>query len=387
MESDISSKKTENLINYKSSLESLLSKIKISQIEVLSNKKSTNVNIKKILMELSENLKNELNTKKVENKNLENEIHEKKAYLQNKIFNVNNTEQVKNNNINNIHSEILSLKTLNFIAENQLNKINDITLKKLNEYNYISLCMKFNFIEEKEIICNKQKYYDFASKLLHNKINDTRKKLKLIVSHKENQNDEIESTNQNLTQLKNSISKIKNGYMNNKEIIQEESKEFTQSIILTKIQNNINNIMKTYNKKKQNVHKYNDNIIIIDSPDDDESFNSDFSDDDELSIPSIKEKDKDVNINNNIQQFISLNMNINFNVKCDKTTNKENIMYNSERNNSKNNDILNNNKRKKGLSSTGSLPNFIVNCIQDEIIEIPKNINNMDNICKYRNLE
>ena len=387
IESDISSKKVESLINYKSSLESLLSKIKKSQIEVLSNKKSTNVNIKKILMELSENLKNELNIKKVENKNLENEIHEKKAYLQNKIFNVNNTEQVKNNNNNNIHSEILSLKTLNFIAENQLNKINDITLKKLNEYNYLSLCMKFDFIEEKEIICNKQKYYDFASKLLHNKINDTRKKLKLIVSHKENQNNEIESTNQNLTQLKNSISKIKNGYMNNKEIIQEESKEFSQSIILTKIQNNINNIMKTYNKKKQNVHKYNDNIIIIDSPDDDESFNSDFSDDDELSIPSIKEKDKDVNINNNIQQFISLNMNINFNVKCDKISNKENIMYNSERNNNKNNDILNNSKRKKGLSSTGSLPYFIVNCIQDEIIEIPKNINNMDNICKYRNLE
>ena len=50
--------------------------------------------------------------------------------------------------------------------------------------------------------------------------------------------------------------------------------------------------MKTYNKKKQNVHKYNDNIIIIDSPDDDESFNSDFSDDDELSIPSIKERIK-----------------------------------------------------------------------------------------------
>ena len=178
--------------------------------------------------------------------------------------------------------------------------------------------------------------------------------------------------------------------MNNKEIIQEESKEFSQSIILTKIQNNINNIMKTYNKKKQNVHKYNDNIIIIDSPDDDESFNSDFSDDndnDELSISSIKGKDKDVKINNYIEQFINLNMNINFNVKCDKTTNKENIMYNSERNNSKNNDILNNNKRKKGLSSTGSLPNFIVNCIQEEIIEIPKNINNMDNICKYRNLE
>jgi hypothetical protein len=154
---------------------------------------------------------------------------------------------------------------------------------------------------------NKQKYYDYTFKLLHNQIKDTRKKLKLIVSYKDNQNDEIESTNQNLTQLKNSISKIKNGYMNNKEIIQEESKEFTQSIILTKIQNNINNIMKTYNKKKQNVHKYNDNIIIIDSPEDDddnESFNGDFSDNndnDELSIPSIKEKDKDVNINNNIQ--------------------------------------------------------------------------------------
>ena len=45
-----------------------------------------------------------------------------------------------------------------------------------------------------------QKYYPLVTKLLHIKINIMRKKIKIVVSNKQMQNDEIESTKQNLTE-------------------------------------------------------------------------------------------------------------------------------------------------------------------------------------------
>ena len=190
LDSDISSQKTENLNIYKSSFESLLFKIKNSLIEALSNTEKSNINLKHILLELRENLKNELKDKNIEKQNLENEIYEKKTNLQNQLFN--GTELVNNNNIdnnnllsNNLYSEISSLKLLNFMAENLLKKINILTLKQFNEYNYLKLCIQFNVIGEKEYILNKQNYcYHFVDKILHNQKNDIRKKFKICVLEK-----------------------------------------------------------------------------------------------------------------------------------------------------------------------------------------------------------
>ena len=306
----------------------------------------------------------------------------KKIDLQSKLFNKTENEQIKTKNIhnkslniNNLKTEIFLLKNLNFIAENYIDLINSTYSKKMSDYNYMRLCMEYTFIEEKEIECVEQKYIPFVTKLLHNKITDVRTKFKEIVSAKQAQNEEIETTNQNLKQLKLFIDKRNNGYLDNKEIIQEESKEFTQSITLTKMNNINNNLMYMYNKNKQTENEYGDNIIIIDNPDDDddESFKSEHFTD---SGKKEKKKKRDIKITNNIQQqLINLNMNINFNVNFDKFyPDFENIVYNSERNN---NDILQfftKNKRKKGLSSTGSLP-FLNNSIKEESSEISINEN------------
>ena len=177
--------------------------------------------------------------------------------------------------------------------------------------------------------------------------------------------------------------------MDNKDIIQEESKEFTQSITLTKM-NNINYLINLYNKNKQTENEYEDNIIIIGNDDEDDgSFNSNnFSD------SGKKKKNKDIktnNINNNIKQLINLNMNINFNLNFDKLyPDIENIMHNSERNNDDIINLLNKNKKKKGLSSTGSLPYLLLNSIKEDSMEMSMNetknkINDKNSICKNNN--
>ena len=354
------SKKIINLINHKKSLELLLSEIKICQIAILSDSGKM---IKRFLLSLNENLNKMINEKNSKKATLEKEISEKKSLLQNQIFNDPKGETYKidnsNNKVNiyNLKSELFLLESINFMALNYINQIDNLILKKSNEYNYIKLCKKYSPEEEKEIICHEGKYYPLVTKLLHKEIINIRKKFKLIVSAKQLQNDQIENTNQNLTELKNFISKKKNGYMENKEIIEEESKEFTQSITLNKLTNNILNM---YNNKKQNENEYGDNIIIIDNTDDEESFVSN-----ELSDSSKNTKNKEINKNNNIQQVININMNINFGIGFNKIYGNDYIIYNSERTNKDVIEILNKNKKKKGLSSTGSLP-CLYNPIKDD---------------------
>ena len=46
-------------------------------------------------------------------------------------------EKNKNINISNLKSEIFLLKTLNFMAENYIEEMENIIMKKYNEYNYL----------------------------------------------------------------------------------------------------------------------------------------------------------------------------------------------------------------------------------------------------------
>ena len=392
----ISSNNLEKLISHKLSLELLLSEIKTSEIAVLFNSdESINKNILSILLDLKKELNIMHEEKKAKLNKLKDEITNKKVILQKQLFNVNKNEPSKNPKENiendkkitntkyNINSELSLLKTLDFMAENYINQIDSIILKKTNDYNYLKLCMEYTSVEEKEIICLEPKYEPLITKILHKEIFDKRKKFKLVVSAKQYQNDELENTKQNLAQLKNFIEKKKNGYVDNKEIIPEESKEFTQSITLNRMNNNINNLMNIYNKQKQMEDIYNDNIIIIDNLDD-ESFNSN------AKSNSSKNENKDADINNKISKLINLNMNINFNVNFDKFFGNNYLLYNSERTNNDILNLLNTNKKKKGLSSTGSLPN-IMNSIRDDSVEVSINdqsknkISEANNICKYIN--
>ena len=306
LDSENLSKNYEQLMSHKISLELLLSEIKTSEIAVLSNSdKSLNKIIIRVLLDLKYNLNQMLEENQSKEKVLEKKITDKKTILQKQLFKINKNEPQKNKketyeknkniNISNLKSEIFLLKTLNFMAENYIEEMENIIMKKYNEYNYLKFCMYNTSIEEKEIVCIEQKYYPLVTTLLHKEIFDVRKKFKFVVSAKKYQNNEIETTNQNLMQLKDFIAKKKNGYMDNKEIIYEESKEFTQSITLNRMANNINNLMNIYNKQKPQENEYNDNIIIVDNFDE-ESFNSN-----EMSDLSKNDKNKKININNNIQ--------------------------------------------------------------------------------------
>ena len=393
LESYLPQEKTEALICHKSSLEILLSEIKNSQILLLSYSGNfLKKNIKSILSDLNNNLSFMLKEKNAKIKIIEKEKDDKKATLQNLIFNEFKNEQTKdirNKNIYDLNTEISLLKGLNFSIEYNLNKIENIIIKKSNELNYLKLCMNYTYLEEKETWCIEQKYYPIVTKILHKGLNNARKKFKLVVSAKQYQNDEIENTTQNISQYKKYISQKNNGYMNNKEIIQEESRDYTQSLSYNRMSNIINNntltnIINIYDNKKQNNenedNKNNNNnesehIIYLDDIDSDKE--SDFSKNDSDS-PKIQ-KNQDIKINNNIQNLINLNMNINLNVNLDKFLGQDNIQYNTERNNYDFN-LLNNDKRKKGLSSTSSLPYLIINSVKDELKDNPIDKNkNKDN--------
>ena len=237
------------------------------------------------------------------------------------------------------------------------------------ELDYLKLCKDYIYIEEKEIICIEQKYYPFVTKLLNKKLFEVRNKMKLIVNEKQTLNAEIETTNESLSQLKTFIDKKKKGYIGNKEIIQEDSKEFTQSFMNNTKSNKMINLLSvcSQNKLEETENEYGNNIIIIDNGE--ESFDSG-----QITNSSKQEKTKNINITNNIQQLINLNMNINFNLNFQDNDN-EKIICNTER---KAKDIINlliKNKKKKGLSSTGSLPCLESNSIKEDIVEISINDN------------
>ena len=379
IESDILFVKGENLLVLKTSLKQLLNEIKTCEVSILSisNKSKKNFYVKKILIELSKELTNKLNDKKTLNKILTKENNEKKKKIQNKLFDkneqfINNNTINKKLNVQNLKSEIFLLKTFNFMAENYSKQIESIITRKIYEIDYLKLCMQYTPIDDKEILCAEPKYYPFVSKLLHKELNNARKKLKLIVKAKQSQNEELEKTSENLNELKNFIERKKKGYIENKEIIQEESKEFTQSITLNKMHSNLklNNILSKINQNKitETENEYGDNIIIIDNEDEEEdSFVSG-----KLTGSSNQEKSKKMNITNHIHQLINLNMNINFKLNINGNDN-ENIICNSERKSQDIINLLNKNKKKKGLASTGSLPSLPFNSIKEDSIEMSIN--------------
>ena len=390
----------ENLLMGKSSLELLLNEIKTSEISILSlSKKSKNENIKNILKELGKELTSILNDKEALKKILEKENQKKKRIIQNKLFDK-NEQFINSNNVNKksieiqkLNSELFLLKTLNFIGENYLKQIDCIIYHKTDEIDYLKLYMDYKSIQEKEIICEEQKYLPFVAKLLHKELHDSKKKFRLIINAKQIQNEEMENINENLKKLKIFINNKKKGYIEKKEIIQEESKEYSQSIILNKMNSNINmnNLLYIGNQNKiietETENEYGDNIIIVDT-DDEESFNSG-----RLTGSSNLDKTKKINITNNIQQLINLNMNINFNLNFLGKDN-ENIICNSERKTDDIINLLNKNKKKKGLSSTGSLPYVPINSIKEESIEMSineniknnkKKVNDSNSIIKLQN--
>ena len=255
-------KKQEILESHKSSLEKILKLIKESIFKIISNKNNKNnkslEEAKEMLIELNQTLNYKLEEKKINMDFFENLILEKKSAITNKIFVDKNKsgkyKNSKNQKIYNLKTELDLLKTLNFKAKNDIKFINSTMIRKTNEYNYLKLYVPNSTLQEKETICTQQKYYPIVTKILHKKLEEIHEKFKKITSAKQKQNKLIENINNNLVELKNSIQRRKyNFYPNIKEIIKEESKEYTKTMLNITVNNinNVNNIISTYNRNSK----------------------------------------------------------------------------------------------------------------------------------------
>ena len=383
--SNVFTKKEEFLYSHKSSLEILLSAIKKAQISYLTNisnknKKKINIeHLKELLTELNENLKSMLKEQNSKVSYFQAQLSKQKSSIQKELFfenksNKNNKNKIKFSPFQNLKTEIEQLKILNFQAQNDIESIDNKTLKaNLEQQQYLNRNIQFNFEIEKEIHYEKQKHGAIITKMLHRKSTEVKKHFKFVVAAKQYQNNEIENYLKNLDNLKHFINSRKHGYDNNyicnEDVINEESKEYTKSIT-------INNFNQTLNKTLNKLIMSNKNMINSEDGESESSQSEDGSSLDSVhkNIKNKNEEEKNKLRNN----FINLNMNINLNINFDKIYNySEDLRYNSDRERNKT-EKLSFGKEKKTYGSTGSLPYLIIKSIKEEAKTSGKSIEKDD---------
>ena len=229
---------------------------------------------------------------------------------------------------------------------------------------YLKVCMKYLSIDEKENLCLQPKYYPFISKILSKQIDDIRNKYKLILSTINLQKEELEKTKYDIIKIK-------------------------KIFIRENINKNINECVSLHNKKKGKKEKkekyiqYDDNIIIVDT----NSSNSLSGGINSSSISSSYSINKNKNSKISIKNLIkpNINVNINLNLHFNRDYHITDIMtYNTQRNKKeKEKDnllFLYNAKRKKGLSSTDSLPYLMINNIKNSVSHSRNNKSKLNKI-------
>ena len=346
------SKSQEFIHSHKTSLEILLYIIKSAQISFLSN--SNNKKIKNLLIELKKNLDEIFIQQNLKLTYFQQEIAKKKTKIKKYIFENNqdksgldtNCENKSEINYQKLKSEIDLLKLQNFSIEQNIEEIRN-KIKKMNkDYNYMKLCIPYNYFDEKEIFCVEQKYFPLIIKLLNKQINNNKKKFDKIIFAKQEQNEEMELINNYISDLKIFLSKEKNEDLKN-EIYNEDYKS-----------NNFNNITRynTYNissGKKFTEEEKKEKLIIFGNTyelNSDSDFSEKNSNDSnsfsfsDINNCSFKSQKCDIKIYPQKENFLSQD---------------ENSIINSERNNNKNINPSRNEKKKritKRFSYVPSLP-------------------------------
>ena len=376
--------KEDTLLCHKSSLNNLLNTIKKSLFSIFPNSaKGKNKSMKNLLKELKENLNSLLIDKNATLKFYGETLSNNKCSLQNELFfeskieiNKNKYKCIKSKKINNMNikslkSEIDTLKIINFRLENDIKQIENETLKKIDDQNYLSFCVPNSNIEKKEISCIQPKYYSIVTSLLHRQLTIKRKKFRSTVSKKQNKIDDIDSIKASITSLRKSVLKKKSRYTENKEVIIEDySNEYTRSLDSRKNSDNIINFITSVNKKEKGKHEgNNDNLKDIGNVSDSGNENNDNLEDENnddsfvLSIASFDENKEDMNININ-KNIINLNINVNLNSdQINVYQYPENIDYNTDRNRKDSFGFYKNIAQNNGISNPISP---IVNVPEDE---------------------
>lgn len=311
--------------SHKTSLETLLYLIKSAQISILSNKnKSKNIII--FLLELKKNLDEISKHQNLKLNYFTQEIINKKNSLRNETFENDLEENEAKNNINGssfqkLKLELNLLKLQNFLIVQNIEEIQNKTNKMIKDYNYIKLCIPYNYFDERENWCLEQKYFPLIIKLMNNRIMNAKKRFNNTLFTKEEIDDEIETISNYICQLKINLSKIKGDFWK-KDIFLEDYKNNTNNIT----RYNTNGRCNTFNissGKKITDEEKNDNLIIF-GKNNEFNYESEFS---EKSSSEISHSDFKKSTLENCSQKLVIKLNMN---KEKFSNNDENISYFSE---------------------------------------------------------
>ena len=261
--------KEQILINHKTSLESTLYLIKIFQLDFLS-KQIKNDTIK-MLKSLRNNLSSMLEEKNKTYKYIKNKNDILKKKYKNVLFSPTNID--KNKYDINIEDEKIyymifekkQLNLLNFQIENEIKKTESLIEQKDQINSYIR-SIPFFFEANREIFCNNN--YDTFIKitnLLNDKIRGVRNHFIDKVKEKMKVELEINGISLQINYIKDNIEDYKftgcKKYIETEDIIQEDSKEYSKTIMTN--QSKVNTISSNNNKiiikKRNSINRRNSN--------------------------------------------------------------------------------------------------------------------------------
>ena len=305
-------KTKEILFNQKTFYEILLGFIKKTQLKYLNTIKSEkdSFNIKQdynqkkeIIINLKEDLSTTLTEKQFTLNYVKKIYSKKKKEVQDLVFPSTECKRKQKysehepisteNNEKYEKSEINQIKCMNFRIENEISNINYFINKKKYIIEYLK---NFELVIEdyKEIICENNRDKKEVTNILHSNLVEVRR-LFIEKVFQNTQNNLLIGDLESRIKLLCECDDDKNKLHNSLDVIPEESKDFTQSIILN---NNNNNLLLINSRKSSIKCNSNDNIC---------------------QIPLCNEQQMNIN---DIKKYLNLNMNINVNINVNNVNNQ-----------------------------------------------------------------
>ena len=271
--------KVEKLTEYKSFLEKILDLIKNSQKNLIMKKryrKNNISNIKQTLISLNNNLfrlkaykeKNLKLLEKLRNQKIKHfyklkNTNECLMHSFQKKFRSNFDTLISESTGNESYGEVSQLKNLNFEAENELQKLENIKKQMLLEINYYNLSKDFKKVIKINYLNNTNSDDEMINKLLHNKLIEKRKNFVKLANKKNIQEGDI-----NFIRDKINFFKLKlKTKINSKKKLIRQNKKFYIETIKEDAENDDILINNNNSKKFEDFHKsdkiFNDKIDSI----------------------------------------------------------------------------------------------------------------------------
>ena len=271
--------KVEKLTEYKSFLEKILDLIKNSQKNLIMKKryrKNNISNIKQTLISLNNNLfrlkaykeKNLKLLEKLRNQKIKHfyklkNTNECLMHSFQKKFRSNFDTLISESTGNESYGEVSQLKNLNFEAENELQKLENIKKQMLLEINYYNLSKDFKKVIKINYLNNTNSDDEMINKLLHNKLIEKRKNFVKLANKKNIQEGDI-----NFIRDKINFFKLKlKTKINSKKKLIRQNKKFYIETIKEDAENDDILINNNNSKKFEDFHKsdkiFNDKIDLI----------------------------------------------------------------------------------------------------------------------------